>query len=150
VADPIQPQKRRSGRRPGTSKRSIRIDSALYDRVRDLSETRATPMRDLLEQALRRILVEEAASRNEADLAPLVDKVLRDRNRRLETGLRTMMARIGFEVLRSHFVLMNFITEAGIQPSRVNTWHEQGWQYAIKEFRQTPEPDDQEEVGQRG
>lgn len=72
----------------------------------------------------------------------MVDRVVQERHQRLEAGLRTMIARVAHEVLRSQFVWLNFVTEAGVSASKVDTWYDQGWQYAVREFRRQRRKDE--------
>lgn len=92
-------------------------------------------------------MADDVASRNDATLAPIIDRLIQERHRRLEGGLRTMIARVAYEVIRSQYVLLNFITDAGIPPAKVSEWHKQGWRYAVKEFKRQSLLDGDEEEG---
>ncbi|MFZ5823454.1 MAG: hypothetical protein ACOY94_03805 [Bacillota bacterium] len=92
----------------------------------------------MLEQAMLNQLAEDSVQQTERTWLPEIDRVIQERHRRLEAGLRTMMARAAYEVLRTQYIWLNFLTEAGIPPGKVETWREQGWTYAIKEFKRQP------------
>lgn len=125
----------------GWTKKTLAIDDAIFSATKELAQRQRCSIRSLIEKGLMMQLVDDAAQRTDADLAPLIDRVLQDRHKRLEAGLRAMMARVGYEVLRTQYIWLNFLTEAGISPGKVETWREQGWQYAVKEFKRQPKPE---------
>lgn len=94
-----------------------------------------TSIRALVERGLAFQTSDNLASRTDSNLAPIIDRLIQERHRRLESGLRTMIARTAYEVIRTQYVLLNFLTEAGIQSAKVSDWHKQGWRYAVKEFK---------------
>ncbi len=94
-----------------------------------------------MEKALRNLLAEEAADRTERTYLPEIERVLQERHKRMEASLRSMIARSALEVLRSQYIWLNFVTEAGVSPGKVETWREQGWHYAVKEFKRQPRSD---------
>ncbi len=126
---------------PGTVERSFRLDEALYSRVVALAKRRRTHIKALVEEGLTRLLAEEVANHTDQALAPEIDRVLQERHKRMEASLRSMIARSALEVLRSQYIWLNFVTEAGVSPGKVETWREQGWHYAVKEFKRQPRSD---------
>lgn len=147
VATPEKP-KRRSVQNPEIVERSVRVDAALYQQVAALARKRRTSIQALLERALHEILMADTASRADANVAPIVNRVLHDRHRSLEKGLRKLIAVVGHEVLRSQYLLCEFFTEAGIKPSRIATWREEGYRFATKELQRrksSSEPDEPDE-----
>lgn len=141
MADDSPAPNKASDRREGLVKRSIRIDQEIYLRVADIAKRRRSHVQTLVEQALLQILVMDTTKTTDADLAPIIDRVIQERHRKLEAGLRTIIAITGYEVLRTQYVLNNFLTEAGISPGLVDKWHEQGYQFAIKEFKRRQRAD---------
>lgn len=115
--------------------------------AKDLAKKERTSLRALVERGLTFQLADDLATRNDATLAPLIDRLIKERHRRLESGLRTMIARSAYEVIRTQYVLLNFITEAGIPPAKVSEWHKQGWRYAVKEFKRQALLDGDEDEG---
>jgi len=118
--------------------------------TKELAKQERSSIRALVEQGLTIQLTGNAARSNDADLAPIIDRVIQERHRKLEAGLRTIIAITGYEVLRTQYVLNNFLAEAGISPGLVDKWHEQGYQFAIKEFkrrRRSDVDDDDDEWG---
>jgi predicted transcriptional regulator len=132
---------KRGNQRPGMIERSIRVDEGMYRRFSQLAKRRGVSVQRLIEQSMLAVLAEETAHQIEQTLLPEIDRVLQDRHKRLEAGLRTMMARVGYEVLRTQYIWLNFLTEAGVSPGKVETWREQGWNYAVKEFKRQPKPE---------
>lgn len=99
-----------------------------------------------MEEALRFYLMTDAAGRNDSQFAPLVNRLIQDQHQALGKGLRTLIVRLGHEIIRTQFVLFNFMTNAGISPGKVETWREDGWRYAVRELRTKP-PEPEEEPG---
>jgi len=125
-------------RRSGVVERTYRVEEGLYLQAADLARSKGLTMRALIEKALRNLLAEEAADRTERTYLPEIDRVLQERHKRMEASLRSMIARSALEVLRSQYIWLNFVTEAGVSPGKVETWREQGWLYAVKEFKRQP------------
>lgn len=131
-----QPSKRRWGRH------TVIMDSQLFGQVKARAQEDNATMRAVVERALKAYLTERVVHQNDAHLAPLVDRLIQDRHQRLEAGLRTMIARVAHEVLRTQFVWLNFVTEAGVPASKVDSWYDQGWHYAVREFRRQRRKDE--------
>lgn len=127
--------------RPGRIERSIRVDEEIYRRFTQLAKRRGVSVNYLLETAIQNTLAEESAERTERAYLPEINRVLQERHQRMESSLRSMIARVALEVLRSQYVWLNFVTEAGVSHGKVETWREQGWHYAVKEFKRQPRVD---------
>lgn len=117
------------------TKHTVAIDNGLAQRAKELAQRQRTTFRELVEQGLSLQVEADTAGHSDSTLAPLIERILLERHRRLEAGLRTMMARVAYELLRSQYVWFNFMAEAGVQPSKVSRWHEEGWGFAVKEFK---------------
>lgn len=134
---------KRCTKQPGNWGRyTIVMDSQLFEAVKAHARQDRSTIRSVVERALGAYLLEATARQMDAQLAPVVDRLLQERHQRLESGLRTMIARVAHEVLRTQFVWLNFVTEAGVPPSKVDSWYDQGWHYAIREFRRQRRKDD--------
>jgi hypothetical protein len=70
--------------------------------------------------------------------------VIEDRLHQVEYGLRRLIAVVGMEALRTQFVLLNFLVDAGVPKERVDAWREQGHEYAVRQLknRTKQKPDD--------
>lgn len=121
---------------------TVVMDSQLFAELKTRARQDKATMRAVVERALKAYLTEQSAHQNDAHLAPLVDRLIQDRHQRLEAGLRTMIARVAHEVLRSQFVWLNFVSEAGVPASKVDSWYDQGWHYAVREFRRQRRKDE--------
>lgn len=125
----------RPQRAVGSTRRSVRIDDHLFLAARQLANLQGTTLRDVIERGLALQVTEETVLTQDQTLGPLIDQVLQERHMKLEKGLRSMIARVGYEVLRTKYVLLNFLDEANVPADKIDEWHKQGWQYAVKEFR---------------
>jgi hypothetical protein len=135
-------------KRPGQSKYPLRLDDALKVQLRTMAKRRGTTQRALIEEAIRMLVVADSAAQNDADLAPLISNLIQDQHRVLGKGFRSLMVRVGYEVVRMQYVLYEFMTQAGIPGSKIATWREEGWRFAVREFRQ--KPDDLDSSGDTG
>lgn len=136
-------------RREGETGYCLRLDGTLTAEVRHVAERKGISKRALIEEALRLYLQDDAAARVDTQLAPLINRVLHDQHQLLGKGLRTLIVRVGHEIIRTQFVLLNFMSTAGIPTSKVDTWREDGWRYAVKEFKVKP-PDEASEPASPG
>jgi hypothetical protein len=110
--------------------------------VREVAHRRGTTQRALIEEALRAYLTEDAANRTDGQLAPLINRVIEDHHQLLGKSLRALIVRLGHEIMRTQFVLYNFMSTAGIPEGRVETWREDGWRYAVREFKLKPDTEE--------
>lgn len=117
------------------------IDSALLASVRSLANRKGSHICEILEAALRLLLVEDEAKRTDTTLAPLIDRVIETRLKAMEGGLRTMIARMAHENLTLQYIICNFIVEANIPPSKVERWRTDGYKFAVLEYRRRPKPE---------
>lgn len=121
--------------RSGVTKRSIRIDDGAYNDLRTLAERRGTTLQDLILDAISNELREDAAKRTADLLRASLHEVMEDRLQQVEYGLRRLIAVVGMEALRTQFVLLNFLVDAGIPKERVDAWREQGHEYAVRQLK---------------
>jgi hypothetical protein len=135
--------------RPGLGQYCLRLETTLDKEVRLLAKRRSTTVRTVIEEALRTELLTDAAGRTDGELAPLIDRLLLDRHRRLEGGLRSMIARVAYEVLRTQYILLHFIVTAGVAEARVDKWREDGWLFAVREFKNQPKTEVEREEEDR-
>lgn len=126
------------------------VDLGLQQDIRALAKRKKAKICDVVELALRRHLMEETATREDAALAPLVGRVIETQHKKLEGGLRTMIARLAHENLAIQYILCNFMVEASVPTAKVERWRTDGKKFAIQEFRrkrpeleEPPEDDDQ-------
>lgn len=135
--------RRKPGRlaKPGRDKLTTSIDSAVLAGIRELARRKDAQICEVIELALQRVLLEDSAARNDATLAPLMDRLIETRHKSLEGGLRTMIARLAHENLTIQYILCNFLVEASIPPSKVEKWRVDGRKFAIHEFRRRPQPE---------
>lgn len=117
------------------------MDDPLASQVRETARRYGVSQRAVIEEALRFYLAAETTARNDGQIAPLINRVIQDQHQTLGKGLRTLIVRLGHEIIRTQFVLYNFMASAGIPESRVETWREDGWRYAVRELKQRP-PDE--------
>ncbi|HWI51377.1 MAG TPA: hypothetical protein VNT01_04470 [Symbiobacteriaceae bacterium] len=120
---------------PGRDKLTTTVDSAILANIRDLARRKDAHISEIMDLALRRVAMEDAAARTDSLLAPLVDRVIETRLKSLECGLRKMIARLAFENLSITYILCNFIVEANVPPGKVEKWRTDGRKFAVQEFR---------------
>jgi hypothetical protein len=77
----------------------------------------------------------DSAQRNAHLLETLLSTTIEDRLQQVEYGLRRLIAVVGMEALRTQFVLLNFLVDAGIPKERVDAWREQGHEYAVRQLK---------------
>ncbi|HEY3366093.1 MAG TPA: hypothetical protein VGK74_13635, partial [Symbiobacteriaceae bacterium] len=111
------------------------MDDTLGDQLRTIAARRDTTQRALIEEAVRTYVMADTAGQNDADLAPLISRLIQDQHITLGKGFRSLQVRLGYEVIRMQYVLYEFMTQAGIPGSQIATWREEGWRFAVKEFR---------------
>lgn len=116
----------------------LRLDSAMSNDLKETARRYGVTQRAVIEEALRFYLSADAAARTDEQLAPIINRVVQDQHQVLGKGLRTLIVRIGHEIMRTQFVLLNFMAAAGIPESKVDKWHSDGWRYAVREFKQRP------------
>lgn len=141
-------ERRRSSRRAigrpsesGRDRFTTVLDQGLQQDIRALAKRKSAKICDLIELAMRRLLLEDTAARQDAILAPLVGRVIETHHKKLEGGLRTMIARLAHENLAIQYILCNFLVEANIPASKVERWRTDGQKFAIQEFRRRPKPE---------
>lgn len=133
-----------SSKRAGQAKFSLRVDDVVKVELRSMAKRRRVTQQSLVNEALRAYVLADAANHNDAELAPLISRLIENQHRALGSGFRSLLVRLGYELLRTEYVLYEFITHAGIPGSKVATWREEGWRFAVKEFRQkAPEADEE-------
>jgi hypothetical protein len=125
------------------------IDPAIYAGIREVAKRKKARVCDVAELAFQRYLQEDTANRTDALMAPVIDRVIETRLKRLEGGLRTMIARLAYENLTLQYILCNFLVEASIPAAKVEKWRQDGRKFANQEYRrQRPEfeapPEDDE------
>jgi hypothetical protein len=126
------------------------VEDAVKVELRSISQRKGVTQQYLVDEALRLYVLADAASRNDAELAPLISRLIQDQHRTLGKGVRSLLVRLGYEVIRMQYVLYEFMTQAGIPGSKVATWREEGWRFAVKEFRQKPDELDESAGGETG
>jgi hypothetical protein len=100
--------------------------------------------RAIIEEALRQFLLADAAAQSDTQVAPLINRVIADHHQMLGKSLRTLIVRLGHEMMRTQFVLYNFMAAAGIPEGRVESWREDGWRWATREFKVKPDGGDED------
>lgn len=106
--------------------------------MREAARRNGVTQRAVIEEALRLYLAAEEAARTDGHLAPLINRVIHDQHQVLGKGLRSLLARIGQEIIRTQYVLLNFMAAAGIPETKIETWRSDGWRYAVREFKTRP------------
>jgi len=119
----------------GRVKVGTHVDPLLYADIRAVAKRKNARVCDVVELAFLRYLQEDTADRVDANMAPLIDRLIQTRHKSLEGGLRRMIARIAFETLTTQYILFNFMVEASIPPAKVEKWRADGRKYAIQEYR---------------
>jgi hypothetical protein len=119
----------------GTNKFTTTVESRLFNEVKKLAESRGTTFRMVVESALGREVQEDATQRNVQMLEGLLRTVLEDRLQQVEYGLRRLIAVVGLESLRTQFILLNFLVDAGVPAEKVDAWRESGHEYAVRQLK---------------
>jgi hypothetical protein len=117
----------------------LRLEDPLLNQVREVARQWGVTQRAVIEDALRYYLAAETATRTDADLAPLINRLIQDQHQTLGKGLRSLTVRVGHEIIRTQYILMNFMAKVGMPESTVDKWHSDGWRYAVREFKLKPD-----------
>lgn len=137
------------GVRPGLDHYLLRLETENYQELKRLAERRQTTVRALLEGAVTDMLRQDAVERQEAAMAPVIQQVLADQLQPMRRGLHSLNAKVGHEVLRSQYLLIQFLL-CLLAPSEedrpaaekvVWSWFEDGWSYAVKQLKKQTEPE---------
>lgn len=126
---------RRRVRPPGVTKHTLDLPDALWHEAYRVARERGTTITALVCEGLSSQVREATALRNDAEMAPVINRLIQHALK----SHRTLTVRIGYEVLRQQFVLWNFLVTAGISEKEIAKWGEEGWEWAVKQFRQVPE-----------
>ena len=116
----------------------LRLDESTTTAIREIAKRQGRSQRAVIEEVIRLYVLADAAERNDATMAPLIYRLLQEQHHQLGKGFRSLMVRVGHEVMRTQFVLYNFMVTAGMGEAQVERWREDGWRYATKEFKQRP------------
>jgi predicted transcriptional regulator len=136
-----EPKKRGRPRSPGVipTRQTLMIEPMLYDQVERLARRRGSTRSDVVNQALREFIERQLLETEESQVAGRVAHAVEDGLERVNQRWSTLLVRNGMEALRLQYVLFNFLNEAGIPPSKIEKWREQGWNYAVQEYRRKPQ-----------
>jgi hypothetical protein len=116
----------------------LRLDESTTAAIREIARRQGRSQRAVIEEALQAYVLADTAGRTDSTMAPLIHQMLQDQHHTLGKGFRSVMVRVGHEMMRTQYVLYNFMVMAGMTEAQVERWREDGWRYAIKEFKQRP------------
>jgi metal-responsive CopG/Arc/MetJ family transcriptional regulator len=144
-----EPKKRGPGRPRTTdtvpTRQTLRIQPGNYTDLERLAKQWGATRSELVNRAIREFVVRKTAERDEENVIPLIRVVLEEVLERHDKRLASLLVRNGMETLRLQYVLLNFMTEASIPAGKVERWRNDGWQFARKEYKRRPIPDEEEE-----
>lgn len=135
-----QPKKRGRPRSPGVipTRQTLMIDPGLYDQVERLAQRWGATRSEVVNRALSEFIQRQLLESEESQVASKVAHAVEDGLERVNRRWATLLVRNGMEALRTQYVLFNFLKEAGIPPSQIEKWRNEGWNFAIKEYKRRP------------
>jgi predicted transcriptional regulator len=135
-----EPKKRGRPRSPGVipTRQTLMIEPALYEQVERLAQRWRATRSEVVNKALSEFIQRQLLEDEESQVAGKVANAVQDALERVNQRWSTLLVRNGMEALRLQYVMFNFLNEAGISPSKIEKWREQGWNYAVQEYKRRP------------
>lgn len=117
------------------ARQTLMIHPHIYEQVERLAKRWGTSRSDVVNKALDDFTQRKLIESDQEHVSGVVFKEVYEGMHMVVKPLRALVARNGMETLRLQYILFHFMNTAGIAEARIEKWREDGWNYAVREYR---------------